>query len=453
MEKLLLRPAETAESPRNRPLACIRAHRIGGAALRANWKECPCADGIASRVGRIASGRSTRGTSRGRVTERSDLADRGAWNTTWAGEDVSTQKKTRSPKRASDRYPQDSENDSRSKPESRGRVLFVPERRSETYEELRLRNESLGDEYVVARYIRPRSIALVVGRSGEGKTPLVYQLGMSVAAGIPFLGMPTNQGLVILFDYENGSVQIQALMESLLQHLGLPNVPSSFRIWTPSADDARGPLQVILEERPALAIIDSLSAWDPECEEKNAKATRAMGMLRAIANEAGCSIVAVHHPRKLSANTRSRPEPLETCIPRDWIQVCTRGVSALINASDNRIGVDVCSHEEEGITVAGYARSDGDLPKMCLRRACDDSGKPLGYVRLRGAELLSSPDRQFLARLGDKFFFREAMYAWGKGPQSTRNLLLRLISANVVRQRVPRGPYRKVTEETEEGDN
>jgi RecA-family ATPase len=41
--------------------------------------------------------------------------------------------------------------------------------------------------YLVDGLIRPKSINLLVGDSGLGKTPLGIQLGASVASGLPFL--------------------------------------------------------------------------------------------------------------------------------------------------------------------------------------------------------------------------------------------------------------------------
>jgi len=49
-----------------------------------------------------------------------------------------------------------------------------------------------------------RSVNILVGDSGLGKSPLVYQLGISVATGVPFLGRETRKGRVVIADNENG---------------------------------------------------------------------------------------------------------------------------------------------------------------------------------------------------------------------------------------------------------
>jgi len=47
------------------------------------------------------------------------------------------------------------------------------------------------------------SINVLGGESGLGKSPLAIQLAVCVAAGLPFLGMPVKQGIVLYCDYEN----------------------------------------------------------------------------------------------------------------------------------------------------------------------------------------------------------------------------------------------------------
>ena len=59
--------------------------------------------------------------------------------------------------------------------------------------------------HVVEGLIPPRSVNILVGDSGIGKSPLAYQLGLAVASGTPFLDMPVQQGKVLLVDFETPS--------------------------------------------------------------------------------------------------------------------------------------------------------------------------------------------------------------------------------------------------------
>jgi len=47
--------------------------------------------------------------------------------------------------------------------------------------------------FLIDDFLPSKSIAIVAGDSGIGKTPLICQLCLSVAAGLPFLGMQTAQ--------------------------------------------------------------------------------------------------------------------------------------------------------------------------------------------------------------------------------------------------------------------
>ena len=70
--------------------------------------------------------------------------------------------------------------------------------------ELMKLSQQMPASYLVEGLIPTRSVDIVVGDSGIGKTPLMYQLAMCVAAGITFLGHKVQQGRVLYLDYENG---------------------------------------------------------------------------------------------------------------------------------------------------------------------------------------------------------------------------------------------------------
>src|SRR5690348_14489316 len=67
-------------------------------------------------------------------------------------------------------------------------------------------------EFLVEDLIPKQSLGIIVGNSGTGKTPLIYQLGMCIAAGIPFLGHKVKQGRVLYMDYENGLEQVKDML-------------------------------------------------------------------------------------------------------------------------------------------------------------------------------------------------------------------------------------------------
>src|SRR5712691_566075 len=59
-------------------------------------------------------------------------------------------------------------------------------------------------EYLIEGLLPVRSLSVVVGASGLGKSPLLYQAGLCIASATPFLGRPVRQGTVLYMDAENG---------------------------------------------------------------------------------------------------------------------------------------------------------------------------------------------------------------------------------------------------------
>jgi len=81
---------------------------------------------------------------------------------------------------------------------------------------------------LVAGFLGRRSVSMLVGDSGLGKSPLAYQLGLCVAEGIPFLGMATEQGPVIYADFENGLQDSRDMRNGLARFLNLTKCPENF---------------------------------------------------------------------------------------------------------------------------------------------------------------------------------------------------------------------------------
>src|SRR5437016_4039871 len=86
---------------------------------------------------------------------------------------------------------------------------------------------------LVAGWLPVRSVNILIGDSGVGKTPLAYQLGLCVAAGLPFLGAATRRGRVLILDFENGARDWHRMLDQQRKFLGLANFPSPNLIFWP----------------------------------------------------------------------------------------------------------------------------------------------------------------------------------------------------------------------------
>jgi hypothetical protein len=325
-----------------------------------------------------------------------------------------------------------------------------------THEELKQRCEEIGStEHLIDGLLPARSLGIIVGDSGLGKSALLYQVGICVAAGIPFLDRRVKQGRVLVMDFENGIGQVDEILSAIASHVGINKTPEDLLLWNfndcPSnfGQPEHSALDLIRVVKPALAIVDSFTALYPEIEERNSGATTAYKTFREVMRESGCSILGTHHRRKPSDIGST---PLEDANLRSWFHQ-TRGASALINASDVRLGVDEPSggtskgpdqtHDEIALVVRGFARVRGEIPAIYITRVRDENGEPLGYSRASNSRLLFNENQEnALARLPERFRFEEAHQTYGRGPQATTDFLNKCISLGLIRK-VQRGRYEK----------
>jgi KaiC/GvpD/RAD55 family RecA-like ATPase len=310
-----------------------------------------------------------------------------------------------------------------------------------------------GVDYLIKGLLPARSIALLVGDSGLGKSPLVYQAGLCVAAGVPFLGLDTTKASVVICDFENGIVDILELLDRIAAYLGLAGLPDNLYVWTLNdcleryRQSGHTLIDIIDDVKPALAIIDSIGSYLPEAEEKNSAATRMLQEFRSLARDHGTTTLGVHHRRKQSRKPNESAGPIESANLRDWFQDA-RGASTLINGSDYRLGVDepflgATDKADLSLVLRGFGRIRGEIGPLYLTRDSDEDGDPIGYRRLRGSELLFNKDQQeALEGLPQGFSFKNAKQAYGRADQATSNWLRRCIDLQLV-HKVSRGVYAK----------
>jgi hypothetical protein len=321
---------------------------------------------------------------------------------------------------------------------------------------LKVRGQELGSAgYLIKEVLPVRSIGLLLGDSGLGKSPLMYQAAICIAEGLPFLGRETRKGLVVIADFENGISDMYELIERISKHLGLVGTPDeNLLLWSLNDCSQRYGrpgdtlLDMLRDMRPSLAIIDSLASYMPEAEEKNSGATEMLQGFRSLARNCDTSVLLVHHRRKQSRKAGESAGSLENAVLRRWFEDA-RGASSLINGTDIRLGIDepdigAVGKDNASLVCRGFGRIRGEIGPIYLAREVDDVGDPLGYRQLTGPELLFNPKQQSaLASLPADFAFKEAMAAYGHADQATSNFLGRCIAHQLVRK-VSRGRYEKV---------
>jgi hypothetical protein len=223
--------------------------------------------------------------------------------------------------------------------------------------------ESVPD--LVAGYLPSVGYNIMIGESGLGKSPLLVQLGICVAMGLPFLRMPTTRAKVLMVDYENHT-QLDGMISTICKFLG--------------ADRS--------ELRKSLEVLDEGDAAHVIAQAKDYGA----GQLNELK---ACKLV-LHHPRK--ADRKAPPPALEADDTNlmMWLQEAA-GARALINQASTRIAVDGCRHAD--LLLRAHYKVKGEVPRVYVSRIVDEWGEPVGYAAAEGEQLLSLNQRSWFRQV------------------------------------------------------
>jgi hypothetical protein len=261
--------------------------------------------------------------------------------------------------------------------------------------------------FLLQDHIARNSITLQVGDSGLGKSPFDYELGLCIASGLPFLGIPTTQGRVLYLDYEDDVDQMISLAETISQKLGLSKPPDTFRLWSPAMSESEpDPFKLIRVFRPDLVIIDTISAAYPKAEMQNDSVSELYNRCR----DTSAAVLFVHHLKKNDSSDEDLSFDLDLDRPttvRDFL--CVRGASALYNNAYLRLKLIRARKNEEdwAFIVRGYRRGKGHVPTLSVGRVLNNNGEPIGHYRLRGLDRLSPRHREVFTTLPEEFRWKD----------------------------------------------
>ena len=265
---------------------------------------------------------------------------------------------------------------------------------------------------IVEKFLSAMNIDVLIGDSGLGKTPLAVQLGLCIASGTPFLGMPVQQAVILYVDYENGRRPYQRLLERLSHFLGLPSVPDTFRYMQGgSKTHVLYAIRQLHEEFPSLPIVvifDTMRGFDAKLESKNENAADEITKLRAsVSKPLNVSFLLIHHIRK-SSDDPSTSTPLFNTDIMKWLERAS-GARAVINQSNFRIGFDQHNMGDAERVIKGHCKLIGPFGPILIARVYDDEGEAIGWKRLSGVALVSTLDgeRDNFVSLPDEFTFKQ----------------------------------------------
>ena len=308
-----------------------------------------------------------------------------------------------------------------------------------TLDEIEQRCAKQLTRYVVEGFLPVSDVHGAVGDSGLGKTPWAYQLGLCVATGQPFLGMPVKQGLVLYFDGENGDQDITDVKYGLYKHLKIDKCPKNFKV----RDDVTTIAQAAMRLSPSLIIIDTIRALYPEAERSNNEMAQLLNDLRLVARKEHSAILLLHHPKKY--NPEFPPPPLEDNLLLDYLNIAS-GARSFINLITTRIGFDRSKrHPEAAFVMKYHIKTKTPSEAVYIERILDDeTGEALGYQRIVGISLLNNNEQEAAFRkLSEQFTFKQAMQAYERANDPTNKFLKKCEAVGIACQ-TGRGQYRKV---------
>lgn len=188
----------------------------------------------------------------------------------------------------------------------------------------------------------PMGLGLLVAKPKIGKSWMILDLCLSVAAGEPFLGYRTHQHGTLYLALEDGEGRLQDRMNKVLHGKAVPKA-ARFSITASRIDDGLiDELSTVLDANPdiRLVCIDTLSKVKPKekaFENVYSADYGYMGVLKNFADSRGIGIIVVHHTSK-----RRSDDPFESI----------NGSTGIMGASDYTIILNKGDRNEEDATLS-----------------------------------------------------------------------------------------------------
>ena len=298
---------------------------------------------------------------------------------------------------------------------------------------------STQEQFIVENMIPAQATSIIVGDSGLGKSPLAYQLALSITTGLRFCNLPVMQSPVLMVDLENSIGQADEMIESLHKFMAIDARPLNlFRLnsYIPSTTEEW--MKFFSDIKDTTVIIDSLRAAWPSVPEKNMLAAELLQKLKAIARKQSLTFILIHHLRKPGTGEDTPPE-LKHVSLLEWLNQAS-GARALINQSAGRIGVT--SDGEDRLLLKSKIRVYDELDWVLVREY-DSQGSPAGYRMELGLDSITPGAKQDFLKLPHEFRFVDARLLLDKKGGALVNFLGKCIRAGIL-ERLPKdGGYRK----------
>jgi hypothetical protein len=157
-----------------------------------------------------------------------------------------------------------------------------------------------------ARYLCRGQSLLLPGPTGIGKSSLVMQMALVLAAGEPFFGITPKQPLKsLLLQAENDTGDLSEMARGVVNGLGLPVSKIEHKLTVITETSVCGPAfhpwakALIIKHQPDLVIVDPVFAYiGGNASDQGIVSTWLRNGLGTISAETGATWILVHHVRK-----------------------------------------------------------------------------------------------------------------------------------------------------------
>jgi hypothetical protein len=287
---------------------------------------------------------------------------------------------------------------------------------------------------IIEGLLPDKTVNIIAGDSGLGKSPLMVQMAICAAFGIPFLGRETRRGRVLIVDYENPDILDR--LNDIGGYLKIPLPMDEQWLRVVQNPTQKEVLAAIEHFHPLLVVVDGLRGYDSRMEKNlDGAAAEVLNRCQVAAMTHGLAWMFIHNVRKASEDFKV--DLFDPSIRvMEWLETVA-GSRSLINQTFVRIGIEQVKKVkgEEVLGARGFYKGKGEFGPIKIGRKFDDNGQPIGYYLVRGESLLSEDDRAHVARLpvGEELSFSQVKnLAEFKSDQPVSDFLKRCEAAGVI---------------------
>jgi KaiC/GvpD/RAD55 family RecA-like ATPase len=175
-----------------------------------------------------------------------------------------------------------------------------------TYGEFKINAIIENFDPIIENFLNRKEFMLLHATSKTGKSMLALNIGLAIATGRDFLGMPTSKSKVLYLQTEIANFSLKERIEKMLENLDTETYDnastnlliSSNRIRIDESEGIELIKYEIKKYQPNLLIIDPLYDLHRKNEDNATDMAPILSDIREIARSCDCAIILIHHQGK-----------------------------------------------------------------------------------------------------------------------------------------------------------